>query len=111
MIKAVGFDVGHTLIKYDNPLNWSSLYRPALEKAVEGCNFILSESMIISAIDVLTKYNTRMNDREIEVISDQIFHEILHSWNCSNKNKNTIKEGFYSYFQINYIALPLLYQQ
>ena len=26
-IKAIGFDVGHTLIKYNNPLNWQGLYR------------------------------------------------------------------------------------
>lgn len=106
MIKAIGFDVGHTLIKYDNPLNWSSLYRPALEKAVKGCNLKLTESRIISAIDILTKYNTRINYREVEVISDQIFTEILHSWNSSTKHMDTIKEGFYTFFQINSTPFP-----
>ncbi len=106
MVKAVGFDVGHTLIKYDNPLNWSSLYRPALEKAVQGCNFDLSEGMIISAIEVLTKYNTRINYREVEVTSDKIFDEILCCWNCSNINMNNIKSGFYSFFQTNAKPFP-----
>ena len=60
MIKTVGFDVGHTLIKYNNPLNWQLLYRPALERAADTCGISLSEEMIVSAIEILTKYNTRI---------------------------------------------------
>ena len=33
MFKAVVFDIGQTLIEYNNPLNWSKLYRPALKEA------------------------------------------------------------------------------
>lgn len=31
MIKAVVFDIGHTLVHYKNPLNWRILYEPALK--------------------------------------------------------------------------------
>lgn len=42
-IKAIGFDVGHTLIKYKNPLNWQGLYRSGLEHAAAAANITLSE--------------------------------------------------------------------
>ena len=32
MFKAVIFDIGHTLVEYKNPMNWSLLYRPAFEQ-------------------------------------------------------------------------------
>lgn len=31
MFKAIVFDIGQTLVGYNKPLNWSALYRPALE--------------------------------------------------------------------------------
>lgn len=49
MIKAIGFDVGHTLINYRNPLNWRALYRPALEQAARGCGINLSDEMADAA--------------------------------------------------------------
>lgn len=45
-IKAIGFDVGHTLIKYNNPLNWQGLYRSGLEHAAAAAGIPLSEDMI-----------------------------------------------------------------
>ncbi len=54
-IKAVGFDVGHTLIQYNNPLNWQGLYRPGLKHAAAAASITLSEDMILAAIDVLLK--------------------------------------------------------
>ena len=41
MFKSVVFDIGRTLIGYDKPLNWASLYRPALEHISDtfGYNF------------------------------------------------------------------------
>ncbi len=50
MIKAIGFDVGHTLIKYNNPLNWQALYRPGLEHAAAAANITLSEDIYNKAI-------------------------------------------------------------
>ena len=79
-IKAIGFDVGHTLIKYKNPLNWQGLYRSGLEHAAAAADIVLSEDMILSATDVLLKYNTRVNYREWETTSDCIFNEILKRW-------------------------------
>ncbi|MDE6260484.1 MAG: HAD family hydrolase [Oscillospiraceae bacterium] len=104
-IKAIGFDVGHTLIKYNNPLNWQGLYRPGLERAAAAANITLSEDMILAATDVLLKYNTRVNNREWETTSDHIFHEILEKWGLQT-DLYTIKSGFYSFFRADAEPYP-----
>ena len=76
MYKAIVFDIGRTLIGYNKPLNWSSLYRSALEHISNECNYHLTEYQYQAAIEVLTKYNTRVNPREYEVSSSEIFTEI-----------------------------------
>ena len=104
-IKAIGFDVGHTLIKYNNPLNWQGLYRSGLEHAAAAANISLSEDMIFAAIDVLLKYNTRVNYREWETTSDCIFNEILKRWGIQT-DLYTIKSGFYSFFKADAEPYP-----
>ena len=98
-IKAVGFDIGHTLIKYNNPLNWKALYRPALQSVVKSCGITESDDKLGLATEVLSKYNTRENYREHEVSSDIIFEEILDAWKINKTYVNEAKEAFYSYFQ------------
>ena len=104
-IKAIGFDVGHTLIKYNNPLNWQGLYRSGLEHAAATADITLSEDMIFAAIDVLLKYNTRVNYREWETTSDCIFNEILKKWGLQT-DLYTIKSGFYSFFKADAEPYP-----
>ena len=104
-IKAIGFDVGHTLIKYNNPLNWQGLYRSGLEHAAAAANITLSEEMISAATDVLLKYNTRVNYREWETTSDCIFNEILKGWGLQT-DLYTIKSGFYSFFKADAEPYP-----
>lgn len=104
-MKAIGFDVGHTLIKYNNPLNWQGLYRSGLEYAAAAANITLSEDMILAAIDVLLKYNTRVNYREWETTSDCIFNEILKRWGMQT-DLYTIKSGFYSFFKADAEPYP-----
>ena len=105
MIKAIGFDIGHTLINYRNPLNWRALYRPALEQAAHGCGILLSEKMTEAAIDILSKYNTRVNPREYEVSADMIFGEIIGQWQLC-LDMDTLKTGFYSFFQAKAAPYP-----
>lgn len=104
-IKAIGFDVGHTLIKYNNPLNWQGLYRSGLERAAAAANITLSEDMIFAATDVLLKYNTRVNYREWETTSDCIFNEILKRWGIQ-ADLNAVKSGFYSFFKADAEPYP-----
>lgn len=98
MYKAVVFDIGQTLIEYNKPLNWSKSYRPALERAAKACNIHLSEMDFQKAIDVLTKYNTRVNPRESEVSSDKIFQEIFEKFTISQSNLILFKSEFYTFF-------------
>lgn len=105
MIKAVGFDVGHTLIRYKNPLNWQSLYRPALEQVAQACNIAMSEEMASAAVNVLLKYNTRVNYRETEVTSDTIFGEILKAWDIQAESE-MIKAEFYGFFKVDAQPFP-----
>ncbi|MBD5117106.1 MAG: HAD family hydrolase [Ruminococcaceae bacterium] len=104
-IKAVGFDVGHTLIKYKNPLNWQGLYHSGLEHAAAAAGIALSEDMISAATDVLLKYNTRVNYREWETTSDRIFNEILTKWGIQT-DLYTLKSGFYSFFKTDAEPYP-----
>ena len=98
-IKAVIFDIGQTLVHYPIPLNWSVLYRPAFESIAEKYKLNITESEYTHISEVLTKYNTRINPREIEVSSNTIFNEILNGINISSEYSDAIKNDFYSFFR------------
>lgn len=98
-IKAIGFDIGQTIIQYNKPLNWKSLYRPALEQVLFKCNIPITEDKILKGIDVLSKYNTRINYREYEISSDIIFTDILDSWDVDVNVIDNAKSAFYLFFQ------------
>ena len=103
-IKAIGFDIGNTLINYPHPLSWKSLYPAALSKVMSDCRFDESSTRIALASAVLSKYNTRENYREYEVTSDIIFKEIFDAWG-QNYGKLTIaKESFYGFFQADAVC-------
>lgn len=99
-IKAIGFDLGRTLVEDESvPLSWKSLYKDALSEALIKCNADISDNKIIIGEEILLKYNTRENYRELEVSSDLIFTEVLNKWGlCVEQNLNIIKETFFSLF-------------
>ena len=98
-IKAVIFDIGQTLVYYPIPLNWSKLYRPAFESIAEKYKLNITENEYTHIGEVLEKYNTRINPREIEVSSNIIFNEILSGTNISLEYLDVIKKDFYSFFR------------
>ena len=106
MIKAVVFDIGETLVRYNKPLNWSKLYRPALRKMADDCNIKFSENDYENAINVLKKYNTRINPREHEVSSDTIFNEIIEVTNHGISKIEELKDSFYSFFRNDAVIFP-----
>ena len=99
MFKGIVFDIGQTLVEYNRPLNWSKLYRPALEYVAEECKMEFSNEQYDMALKILTKYNTRINPRDYEVTSDEIFGEILHALDRPLNEIDKIKFHFYSYFR------------
>ncbi|BAK97512.1 hypothetical protein OBV_03140 [Oscillibacter valericigenes Sjm18-20] len=98
-IKAVAFDIGHTLVRYNSPLNWKSLYEPALRQVSKRCAFSLSDEDIQMAASILTKYNTRENPREKEITSQVIFTEILDALKLPHSILDAAREAFYGFFQ------------
>lgn len=106
MFKAVVFDIGRTLVGYNKPLNWSVLYRQALEHISNECGYNLQENDYQYAISVLTKYNTRINPREYEVSSTHIFSEIINGINVSISDMEQVKHLFYSFFRRDVTVYP-----
>lgn len=98
-IKAIAFDVGHTLIYYNHQLNWQTLYPMAIAQVMKSCNFSYVKEADENAQKILTKYNTRINFREYEVSSDVIFSEILNIWEIGIDKLEIAKQAFYGYFQ------------
>ena len=103
-VKAVSFDIGHTLVRYNNPLNWKSLYEPALRQVMERCRINLTDERMKAAVAILTKYNTRENPRENEVRSDSIFKEICDAWEQPDPQLDLAKEAFYGFFQTDAVC-------
>lgn len=98
-IKAIGFDIGNTLVHYKNPLNWQSLYTPAITEMAAACGMEFSEEAAATAREILTRYNTRVNFRTHEVSSEKIFSEILRAWKLDLKNLRAAKRAFFSFFR------------
>ena len=106
MIKAIVFDIGQTLSFYPIPLNWSKLYRPAFEVVSNKLGFDISEEEYSHIGKVLTKYNARINPRDVEVSSDEVFGEILEGTNIKKELINDIKREFYSFFRTDVKVYP-----
>jgi putative hydrolase of the HAD superfamily len=102
-MKAIGFDLGRTLVGYENiPLSWESLYEDALRNVLVKCELKADSNKIAMGKEILSKYNTRINYRENEVNSDLIFFEILDKWGINrNKYLGISKAAFFKYFQQN----------
>jgi len=99
VIKAVSFDIGHTLVRYENPLNWKSLYGPALRRVLESCALPGGEERIQTGAAILVKYNTREYPRVTEVDSGTVFREILNAWGEPLASAEAAADAFFSYFQ------------
>ena len=95
----VVFDIGQTLVYYPFPLNWSALYRPAFEHVAAIFNLQISETEYEHIEATLSKYNTRINPRKIEVSSDVIFKEIISGTNIPVDLIDDIKREFYLFFR------------
>jgi len=100
--KGIGFDLGDTLIEYENvPLNWKDLYATALVDVMKQCKVENTKENLQKAKDILLIYNTRENPRTREVTAEKIFTEILTAWGVyqSNYLQRSIKT-FFSFFQM-----------
>ena len=58
-------------------VNWSNIYRNSFEKWYYSIKILPTENDYNNCIKFLSKYNTRINFREKEVSSNQLFIEII----------------------------------
>lgn len=98
-IKAIGFDIGGTLVDYHKPLNWSASYESALKFMCDKNDIKWTEEKGKKGREVLEKYNTRLYPREKEVSSDIIFSEIFKKWDEPITTLDNCKKSFYEFFQ------------
>lgn len=99
VIRAVGFDLGNTLVEYEGvPLSWQSLYRAALADAARALGRDINASEARAAEEVLARYNTRLHPREHEVSYRQIFGEVLSAWDMPLASIDAAADAFFAHF-------------
>ncbi|HEY8890206.1 MAG TPA: HAD family hydrolase [Clostridium sp.] len=100
-MKAIGFDLGGTLINYKGiPMSWQTLYGRALTDVAVRCNCKVNDKLLFDGEQILSKYNTRPNPRTIEVTADKILGEILTCWNVPiDTHLKNAEDTFFSYFR------------
>ena len=101
MLRAVGFDIGDTLLFYaDTPLDWSSRYGDALAAVARACKFSPSSSELSAARQILSHYNTRVRPRTDEVAAEEIFSLILCAWSLPpGEHLPAVLDSFFTFFQ------------
>jgi len=106
--KAIGFDLGETLIHYAGlPLNWQSLYGQALKRVAEACGHPITEADIRVGEAILGRYNTRLHPRLHEVRADRIFGEVLAAWDLPTVGGcDQVEDTFFGFFQQAYAVYP-----
>ena len=106
-MKAVVFDFGGTLATNGLPASWECLYRDALVSVLQALGLEFNSDNIETGKKVLLKYNTRVNDREVEVDSDTIFKELFQRWGVKETTQlKTAEDIFFSFFLKNTFLFP-----
>jgi len=103
-LKAIGFDLGETLIHYAGlPLNWQGLYGQALTRVAEACGHPIIEADIGSGAAILGRYNTRLHPRLHEVTAEHVLREVLAAWGLPVVGStNQVEDAFFGFFQQAY---------
>jgi putative hydrolase of the HAD superfamily len=107
-IRAVGFDLGDTLLFYrDTPLSWVALYPDALAAVAKSCEIQPTAAQLERAKEILTQHNTRVVPRTQEIPAETILGSILEAWELDPaKHSSTAIEAFFSFFQQRLSAYP-----
>jgi putative hydrolase of the HAD superfamily len=101
MIRAIGFDLGDTLLYYrDTPMSWVALYPDALAAVAKSCLAQPSSEQLDRAKEILTQHNTRIVPRTEEIPAEQIFTFILKAWELDPRQHGAAAiEAFFTFFQ------------
>jgi putative hydrolase of the HAD superfamily len=102
--KAIGFDLGETLIYYASlPLNWQGIYPQALAHVAAVCSHNITENDIVCGEQVLARYNTRLYPRHEEVSAACILGEVLAAWKLPPVfDISLVEDAFFGFFRQTY---------
>lgn len=107
-IRAIGFDLGDTLLFYrDTPMSWVALYPEALAAVATSCQAQPTAAQLARAKEILTQHNTRVVPRTQEIPAETIFGSILEAWELDPaRHSSAAIEAFFSFFQQRLSAYP-----
>jgi len=108
MIRAIGFDLGDTLLFYrDTPMSWVTLYPDALAAVAKSCQIQPTPEQFARAKKILTQHNTRVVPRTREIPAETILGSVLEAWGLDPvKHSSAAIEAFFSFFQQRLSAYP-----
>jgi putative hydrolase of the HAD superfamily len=99
VIRAVGFDLGETLIFFDGvPLSWQAHYREALIAVADACDLRPGEEHFREAEAVLARHNGRLNPRTIEITTEDVFGGVLGAFGSRCGRIHEAAEAFFQVF-------------
>lgn len=95
MKKAVVFDLGGTLMKFKGmPPVWIDYYKTAFNNVNKKYNLGLQKCDIEKSVEIMSAFNPRVNYREKEILSEEIFDKATDHWNSDIKIENIINTFF-----------------
>ena len=111
MFKAIGFDLGETLIEYRGvPLDWESEYPKALAAITTLWGGRLTPARIEAGSAVLRRYNTRLAPRRHEVDAATVFGELLAALDAPPERTHALLDAavdaFFAVFRRRARAFP-----
>jgi putative hydrolase of the HAD superfamily len=107
-VRAVGFDLGETLITYaETPPSWASLYPAALGRVGAAIGVTLTVNQLSAGAELLAQFNTRLHPRREEVAAEIIFTLLLVHWGLPPaQHLAAAIEAFFGFFQQRLTTYP-----
>lgn len=101
MKKVVVFDLGGTLMEFKGmPPVWTNYYKIGFDNINKKYNLNLSNSIIDKSVEIMKSFNPRVNYREREIPSQEIFKNATDFWN-TDLNINDIIDCFFDGINLN----------
>ncbi len=96
-MKVIVFDIGKTLMEYQNMPNvWTEYYYNAFTYICKKHNLNINNKDIIKAVEIMTSYNPTINYRENEFSPEFIFSKSIEHWHVEVNIENIINDFFES---------------
>jgi putative hydrolase of the HAD superfamily len=94
-VKVIVFDLGGTLMEFNGmPNSWIDYYKTAFTAIKDSLHLSITDSDIELSCKILTEYNPRISNREIEYTPEKIFNDVVAHWNIKIDISVIISEFF-----------------